>query len=120
MSLGREYHSVMNHSLDACLRLVSNRHRRRVIHHLRHEATETTTVDELVDQLHSGDSPSKNGPPQDREKLAIQLHHIHLPKLAVHGVVGFDHRGGTVRYYPDKQVEAVLDSLPEEASLPTP
>jgi hypothetical protein len=38
----------------------------------------------------------------------------------MHGVVGFDHRGGTVRYYPDKQVEAVLDSLPEEASLPTP
>lgn len=120
MLLGREQHTVTNNSLDACLQLVADRHRRRVIHHLRHETTETTTVDELVDQLHSGDSPSKNGPSQDREKLAIQLHHIHLPKLAMHGVVEFEHRRGAVRYYPDKQVEAVLDSLPDEASLPNP
>ena len=111
---------MTNNSLDACLQLVADRHRRRVIHHLRHEATETTTVDELVNRLHSGDSPSKDDLPQDREKLAIQLHHIHLPKLAMHGVVEFEHRRGAVRYHPDKQVEAVLDSLPEEASLPNP
>ncbi|WP_277555699.1 DUF7344 domain-containing protein [Halobaculum limi] len=107
-------------SLDACLHLVADRNRRRVIHHLRHEATGTLTVDELVDQFHSSGSDSKDGPPQDREELAIQLHHVHLPKLAEHGVVEFEHRSGAIRYHTDEQVEAVLDSLLESVSVTTP
>ncbi|MFC6940730.1 ArsR family transcriptional regulator [Salinirubellus sp. GCM10025818] len=111
---------MASHRLDACLQLVADQHRRRIIHHLRHEANGATTFDDLVNQVHSRASDSKNGPPEDREKLAIQLHHTHLPKLADHGVVDFDYRTGAVRYYPDEQVEAVLDSIPEEASLPNP
>ena len=110
---------MTNHSLDACLRLVADRHRRRVIHHLRHEANGATTFDGLVNQVHSRASDGKNGPLQDRETLAIQLHHTHLPKLADYGVVDFEHGSGAVRYQPDEQVETVLDSLPEEVSLPT-
>ncbi|ELZ63947.1 hypothetical protein C457_18268 [Haloferax prahovense DSM 18310] len=111
---------MMTHSLDACLRLVADQHRRRIIHHLRHEATGATTFDDLVEQIHRRASDSKNGPPQDRDKLAIQFHHTHLPKLADYGVVEFEHTTGTVRYHPDEQVEAVLDSLPGEVSLPNP
>ncbi|WP_256301818.1 DUF7344 domain-containing protein [Haloarchaeobius salinus] len=111
---------MTNHDLDRCLQLVSDQHRRRIIHHLRHGATETTTFDDLVEQISSQTPDSKNGPLQDREELAIQLQHTHLPKLANHGVVDFDHRNGTVRYRPDEQVETVLDSLPEEVSLPSP
>ena len=111
---------MTNHGLDACLRLVADRHRRRVIHHLRHEANGTTTIDDLVDQLHSRRPDSKNGPPQDRETLAMHLRHTHLPKLADHGVVEFDHRSGAVRYQSDEQVETVLASLPGEVSLPNP
>ena len=111
---------MTNHDLDRCLQLVADQHRRRIIHHLRHEANETTTFDDLVDQISSRVSDSKNGPPEDREELAIQLQHTHLPKLADHGVVDFDHRTGTVQYHPDEQVETVLDSLPEEVSLPSP
>ncbi|AZH25351.1 DUF7344 domain-containing protein [Haloplanus aerogenes] len=111
---------MTNHGLDACLRLVADQHRRRVIHHLRHEANGATTFDDLVDQMHRRASDAKNGPPQDRESLAIQLHHTHLPQLADHGVVDFEHRTGVVRYHPDEQVETVLDSLPEEVSLPNP
>ncbi|WP_435366041.1 DUF7344 domain-containing protein [Haloarchaeobius sp. DYHT-AS-18] len=109
---------MTNHSLDVCLRLLANRHRRRIIHHLRHEASGATTVDELVDQLHSSGSTSKNGPLQNRDALAIQLHHTHLPKLAEHGIVEFEHRTGAVRYHPDEQVETMLDSLPRGVSLP--
>lgn len=111
---------MTNQSLDACLHLVADRHRRRIVHHLRHEANGTTTVDDLVDQFHSSGSDSKNGPLQDREELAIQLHHTHLPKLAEHGVVEFEHRSEAIRYHPDEQVETVLDSLPGEVSLPNP
>ena len=118
MYLYRERRSMTNDSLDECLRLVADRHRRRVIYHLRHEANGTTTFEDLVDQVHRHASGGKNGPPPDREALAIRLQHSHLPKLADHGVVDYDHRSGAVRYYPDEQVEAVLDSLSEDVSLP--
>ena len=75
-------------------------------------------IDDLVDQMHRRASDAKNGPPQDREELAIRLQHSHLPKLADHGIVDYDHRSGAIRYDPDQQVEAVLDSLPEDVSLP--
>jgi DNA-binding transcriptional ArsR family regulator len=111
---------MTNHSLDACLQVVADRNRRRIIHHLRHEATGTTKFDDLVEQISSRASDSKNGPPRDREELAMQLQHTHLPKLADHGVVEYEHRTGAVQYHPDEQVETVLDSLPEEVSLPSP
>jgi hypothetical protein len=111
---------MTNQSFDACLRLVADQHRRRIIHLLRHEATGTTTFDDLVDQIHRRASDSKNGPQQDREELAIRLQHSHLPKLADYGVVEFEHTTGAVRYHPDEQVETVLDSLPGEVSLPNP
>ncbi|WP_049935320.1 DUF7344 domain-containing protein [Haloplanus natans] len=111
---------MTNHGLDACLRLVADRHRRLIIHHLRHEANGATTVDDLVDRMHGRSPDAKDGPLQDREALAIQLHHTHLPQLADHGVVDFEHTTGAVRYHPDEQVEAVLDSLPEEVSPPNP
>jgi len=111
---------MTNHSLDACLRLVADQHRRRVIHHLRHETNGTTTFDDLVDQVHRQAPDSKNGPPQDREELAIQLHHTHLPKLADHGVVEHDPERGTIKYRPDDQIQAVLEGIPEEPSLANP
>jgi hypothetical protein len=111
---------MTNQSLDACLRLVADQHRRRVIYHLRREANGATTFDDLVEQIHNQASDSKNGPLQDREELAIQLHHTHLPKLVDHGVVDFEHRSGVVRYHPDEQVEKVLDSLLGEVSLSHP
>jgi hypothetical protein len=111
---------MTNHNLDRCLQIVADQHRRRIIHHLRHEANGTTTFDDLVEQLSARASNSKNGPLQDREDLAIQLQHNHLPKLADHGIVEFEHTTGAVRYHPDRQVETVLDSLPGEVSLPNP
>lgn len=107
-------------SLDACLQLVADRHRRRVIHHLRHEANGTTTFDDLVGQLTKSGSDPDDGPPRNQDQLALQLHHAHLPKLAAHGVVEFEPGSGAVRYHPDEQVETVLDSLPGEVSLPNP
>ena len=107
---------MTNQGLDSCLQLVADQHRRQVIHNLRREAEGTATFSDLVEQLSSRAADSTDGPPQDREELAIRLQHTHLPKLADHGVIDFDHRTGTVRYQPDEQVEAVLDSLAENLS----
>lgn len=110
----------MDDRLDACLRLVSNRHRRAVINSLRHEANGETTIDDLVDRLHGGEPISVTERSTGRDKLAIRLTHAHLPKLAEHGVVDYDPEGGTVRYRPDEQVEAILDALPEELPRANP
>lgn len=101
-------------SLDACLNLIADRDRRRLIQHLRQNGNEETAIDTLVDQLNgSAQAPAEDRPP-DRSQLTTQIHHIHLPKLAEYGVVEYEPERGTVRYSSNEQVEAVLDSLPEE------
>lgn len=106
--------------IDACLRLLADRRRRGVIHHLRDEATAVTTVDDLTDRLHGTTSVSGSDRQRDREELATELTHTHLPKLADYGVVEYDRRSGAVRYHADEQIEALLDSLPEEIAPASP
>lgn len=69
--------------------------------------------------MHNGGSVTDDQT-TDREQLAIQLYHTHLPRLADHGVVEFDPENQAVRYQPDEQLETVLDSLPDELSLAHP
>lgn len=102
--------------LEALLQLVADRSRRQAIEHLRHGATGKTTINSLVDGLQNGGLDAYDQP-TDRKQLAIQLYHVHLPKLADHGVVDFDPEHGSIRYRPDDQFETVLDSLPNELSL---
>lgn len=111
--------TMTNNGLDACLQLVADRHRRRAIQHLRHEASGTTTIDDLVDPLRNGGSVT-DGPTTDREQLTTQFYHAHLPKLADFGVVEFDPESRAVRYQPDERIETVLDSLPDEPSMAHP
>jgi hypothetical protein len=107
----------MSHTgLDACLGLVADRRRRRLIQQLRRSATGETTIDDLVDQLHGSEQVAAEGWPRDRMELATQLHHTHLPKLSDFGVVNYDPGRGTVHYQPVEHVEAVLDSLPGEVA----
>lgn len=106
-------------SFDALLQLVADRRRRQAIHHLRHEADGNTTIDDLVDRMHDGGLDA-DGHPTDREQLAIQLYHAHLPKLADYGVVEFEPENGAIRYRPDEQFETVLDALPDELPLASP
>ena len=101
---------------DAHIRLVSDRQRRRVIRRLRETRDEETTVDNLVDELHSTERILANGSAMGRRELSIQLRHTQLPKLASHGVVDYNQEAETVSYQPDEQVEAVLDALPTQVA----
>ncbi|NIB99556.1 ArsR family transcriptional regulator [Halobacterium sp. R2-5] len=101
-------------SLDTCLELVADVRRRRVIRELRRESDTETTVDELVERLRREEAFTRRG--AGREDVVRQLYHHCLPKLDDHGVVDFDPDRQRVRYRVDDTVEAVLDSLPEEAA----
>lgn len=103
-------------SLDACLDVLADRHRRLVVQQLRAEPDGTMTMDELLDRF----CADSGGGAPDRAHLATQLHHTHLPRLADRGLVEYDRATGFVRYRPDDRLERVLDSLPEEATLTCP
>ena len=107
-------------SLDACLKLVADRRRRRIIDQLRNDGNGQTTIADLVGQLDRGDHATRTDRPPDRDELAIQLYHSHLPKLDDFGAVDYDLERGTIQYLPNAQLEAVLDSLPEEVLRPDP
>jgi len=107
-------------SLDACLALVADRRRRRLLEHLRHNGNGAVRIDDLVDRLYRAEAAAADDRQVSRNQLAIDLNHAHLPKLADHGIVEHDHDRGRIEYRPDEQIEAVLDGLPEEPSLINP
>jgi len=107
-------------NLDAYLQLVAHQHRRKLLTQLRREGNGKTSIDDLVERLHEDGSVPAHGPRSDREQLAIQLYHSHLPKLADLGIIEYDLERGTIEYQPDEQIEAVLDSLPHEVSPANP
>jgi len=107
-------------SLDACLTLVADRRRRKLLEHLRHNGNGEVQIDDFVDQLYQVESAATDDRQMSQDQLATQLHHSHLPKLADYGVIEHDRERGTIEYRPDEQIEAVLDGLPKEPSLANP
>jgi hypothetical protein len=51
---------------------------------------------------------------KDREDIAIELHHQHLPKLADADVIEFDPRSGTLRYLGDDRLEEWIHRIDSE------
>jgi DNA-binding transcriptional ArsR family regulator len=103
-------------TLDACLKLISDRQRRKIIHHLRDETAGETRVEGLVDHLHDSEAGGVAEARPDQNQLSIQLIHNHLPKLDDHGIIHYDQENKIVQYQPDEQIELVLDTLPSEAA----
>lgn len=77
------------------------------------EGTEQEVVEanvgELVEYLSGRDSHTGQTPSDDR--IALQLHHLHLPKLAETGVIEYDPNEQLVRYQGDTSLERYLNIL---------
>ena len=105
---------MAGHDLDECLELVSNRNRRGVIDYLRNGSDGEATVEEITDYLHSIEPESASVPGSGRYQMEIQLHHDHLTKMESHAIIEYNPQDQLVRYQPDRFIEELLDSLPEE------
>lgn len=70
----------------------------------------TATIDELLD--HTEDVLSR---PRDRSRTALL--HKDLPALADAGLIDYDRRSGTVRYYGHSLAEQVLIAAEAASSL---
>ncbi|WP_299264175.1 DUF7344 domain-containing protein [Halorientalis sp.] len=108
--------AVLTPSIDDVFELLSNDRRRRVCLYLQRTGVEVATLQNLVDALATGAGD------EERERLAISLHHRHLPKLDQAGIVDYDPRSNTARYWGQptvekwaEHVEAVDDGLQAES-----
>jgi hypothetical protein len=81
-------------STETALQLLTNQQRRQILRQLA-ETSGWTTVDQLKKDLGVTDSvtPEGNGSIEHR---GIELHHVHLPKLADANVITYDGSQGTV------------------------
>jgi hypothetical protein len=89
-------------TFDALHRCLEHPLRRAVLCTLTEEGEEVTTLDALVDRL---DETMAGG----EDRLRIELHHVHLPKLSTFDVLEFDYRSGDVRFHPESPVSRVFE-----------
>lgn len=93
---------------DEIFGLLAASERRRVLQYLT-DTDSLATIGELAAAIdRDGATTTDTGSEDDRTR--IELYHVHLPKLADAGLLDLDERHGSVRYYPDDQVEALLDA----------
>ncbi|MDG5775706.1 hypothetical protein VB773_16775 [Haloarculaceae archaeon H-GB2-1] len=67
-------------------------YRRQVLHQLVASEDDVASAADLVDELVDHDETA-----DDRRHIAVKLHHVALPKLAVAGFIEYDARTQTVR-----------------------
>ncbi|WP_193570246.1 MULTISPECIES: hypothetical protein [Halorussus] len=71
------------------------------------------SVEALSRKLARAKVEDATGEAPSTETARAELHHVHLPKLADHDLVGYDAQSGSVRYRPDERVETLVQFLAE-------
>lgn len=98
--------------IEDAIRLVADEERRRVVATMVDHPEDTVSLGELADRVAGG--PSPRGIPADRDRALASLKHNHLPRLDDTGVIEYDWRSETVRYYPHEPVERLLEFVRTE------
>lgn len=88
-------------AIDDVCRALGDRHRRRVLGYLMATDDGAATLDELLDPLASLS-------PHSTEHLRVALHHNHLNVLDQAGIIDYDRRSNTARYYGHRLAEELL------------
>lgn len=93
-------------STDTALQLLADQQRRKVLHHLV-ESNGAASLEEVVSAVHTNSSSPRN-PDELRNRIAVNLHHVHLPKLQDTDLIEYDSASETIRYHPDELIEELL------------
>lgn len=93
--------------VDEVHRLLANERRRYILAYLVRRPADVVPVEDVVEFVAEREEP-KPGPGTPRDRIATDVHHVHVPKLADAGVVRFDPVAGTVRYVTSDRVEQFL------------
>lgn len=93
-------------SLDLVFDLLSVRRRRYALYHLADQDDGIATFDELVDSIHTRED---EGGDDNRLQIQTALQHVHLPRLEDAGILEYDARSDTVRYWEQPTLEEWLE-----------
>lgn len=97
------------------LGIIADPRRRHVLQALLETAGGVAELDDLVDRVVERERAADHDVPEDhRQRIALSLHHVHLPRLYEANVVEYDWRNGTVRYEGDDVIEACLVAVAEQ------
>ena len=97
---------------DALYRALASTRRRQLLAVLRDTGPGGTSIDELATLLCGYDATETGtmGTPSDRDRLLVELTHVHLPHLDALGMVEYDQEAETVTLRPlDPEVEELID-----------
>lgn len=101
-------------TLDSLLTILQDPLRRRTVRFCASASNRMFEFDDLVNYLARGDRLSEEA--RDREEIAIDLHHRHLPKLAEAEVIEFDPNSGKIRYLGSDQIQRWIQQIESEVS----
>ena len=93
---------------DEVLRLLADASRRRVVVSLANCESNWIHREQLAQRLAVANED------ETVSSWERDLHHVHLPLLEDTGVVGYDRREGTIRYYHCDVLSDVLDAVGSE------
>ncbi|VTT85753.1 hypothetical protein DM2_1791 [Halorubrum sp. DM2] len=98
----------MRHSFETVLDLVSSPRRRTLLYNLKSQPTEDVSLDRLVEEVHNIDRslPIRDAP--SREKVRIEIVHVHLPMLQDAGIIQYDTDTEMIQYTGNQGLEAFL------------
>lgn len=94
-----------NLSQEEMLELLSDHHRRILLDYLAKEADPTVALGDTVTYVATQLAEDTDSRPHEDDVEASLLHR-HIPRLADSGLVEFDDRSETIRYYENEQLEA--------------
>ncbi|WP_076432324.1 DUF7344 domain-containing protein [Haladaptatus litoreus] len=92
--------------------LLRHKQRRAIIRYFNQKTTDYTSLDDLVEYIVSSDSKRGATSVGHSKRITIGLLHNHLPRLADAGVLEYDQRSETVRYWGDSRLETPLETAP--------
>lgn len=100
--------------IDTVLEALADWRRREVCLFFRETDVDTATVDELAMVL-AGSEPvvMTDSEGRSHDEFATELAEMHLPRLDAAGVVDYDDRSDTVRYWGQVTVEKWLEHITE-------
>lgn len=109
----RAHLSGFDANVDDLFDALSSERRRHVLSYLRDADDDVAELAELVDWVVTREA-DRDG--DQREAVAISLHHVHVPKLANCGFVEYDARSNTVRYRGHPELERIAAFADETGS----
>jgi hypothetical protein len=95
------------------MRTLADEYARHIVANFRVTTESVATFDDLVEDI-----ASQAWSPGDRERVAIRLHHMTLPKLSDNGLIEYDPRSQTVEYL-DKPALGYTIEMVESAKVPS-